>query len=160
MDHKDLDEKEPDLLFVLTDPSTRQKPRAVRLVINRYVQHYSKRKRKQIAAKKLGTKGPIPFRRRATDDDDARIETLTNISGVKSCSAKIADSSALISRHGPPLWTSQANNPSVLLDAAASIAKGCNPKSFFSIAELDPFASSIAPLTSNMNTAFHHCKYW
>src|SRR5271155_3741762 len=106
MDHKDLNEEEPDLLFVLTDPSTRRKPLAGRQVVNRYVQNYSQRKRKQVAAKRLSTRGPIPFLRRASppdsgspeeqstprpdpqnDDDEAHIEASTNISGVGSCSA-------------------------------------------------------------------------
>lgn len=178
MDHKDLDEEEPDLLFVLTDPSTTHKPLAVRQVVNRYVQNYSHRKRKQVAAKRLSTKGPIPFLRRAslpdwgsseqqstpspdpqTDDDDAHIEASTNISGVGSCSANVADSSALIRRHRPPLRTYQSDNPSALLDAAANIATRSSPRWFFGMAELDPFASSAAPLTLSMNGAFHHCKH-
>ena len=179
MDHKDLYEEEPDLLFVLTDPSTRQKPLAIRQVVNRYVQNYSQRKRKQVAAKRLRTKGPIPFLRRAslpdwgsseqqstpspdpqTDDDDAHIEEASmNISGVGLCSANVTDSSALIRRHRPPLRTHQSDNPSALLDAAANIATRSSPRWSFDMAELDPFASSAAPLTLSMNRAFHHCKH-
>jgi hypothetical protein len=179
MDHKDLDEEEPDLLFVLTDPSTRRKPLAGRQVVNRYVQNYSQRKRKQVAAKRLSTRGPIPFLRRASlsdsgspeeqstpspdpqnDDDEAHIEASTNISGVGSCSANVSDSSVLIRRHRPPLRICQSDNPSTLLNAAANIATRSSPRWFSDMAELDPFASSAAPLTSSMNRAFHHCKHW
>jgi len=175
MDHKDLDQEEPGLLFVLADQSTRQKPRARRQVVNRYVQVYSQRKRKQAAAKRLSTKGPIPFLRRAdpgspeeqsiprpdpqNDDDEAHIEASTNISGVRSCSANASDSSALIRRHRLPLRIYQSDNPSTLLNAAANTATRSNPRSFFDMAELDPFASSVAPLTSSMNREFHHCKH-
>src|SRR2546423_2796261 len=157
MDQKVPDEDEPDLLFILTDPSTKQKPPTDRQIVNRYVQHYSQRKRKQVAAKRLSSKGPIPFLRRAsrpqsgsskkqrtsrpdaqTDYDNEKIEALTNTSGVGSCSAEVADSSALISRHSPPLRTHQSGNPSALPDAAANIVRGSSPRSFFSIAELDP----------------------
>src|SRR5205814_9854419 len=94
-----------------------------------------------------------------TDYDNEKIEALTNTSGVESCSAKVADSSALTSRHGPLLWTHQSDNPSALSHAAANITRGSSPRSFFSITELDPFASSTTPLTPSMNRAFHHCKH-
>jgi hypothetical protein len=178
MDHKGLDEEEPGLLFVLADPSTRQKPRARRQVVNRYVQVYSQRKRKQVAAKRLSTKGPIPFLQRASlpdsgspeeqsipspdpqnDDDEAHIEASTNISGVRSCSANASDSSALIRRHRLPLRICQSDNPSTLLNAAANIATRSIPRWFSDMADVDPFASSVAPLTLSMNRAFHHCKH-
>src|SRR5271155_5863541 len=163
MDHKGLDEEEPDLLFVLTDPSTRQKPLAGRQVVNRYVQNYYQRKRKQVAARRLSTKGPIPFLRRASLPDsgspEEHIEVSTNISGVGPCSAKVSDSSALIRRRRPPLRMCQSDSPSTLLNAAANIATRSSPRWFSDMAELDPFASSAAPLTLSMNRAFHHCKH-
>lgn len=178
MDQKNLDKEEPGLLFVLTDPSTKQKPVAGRKVVNRYVQVYSQRKRKQVAAKRLTTKGPIPFLWRASlpdsrspeeqsaprpdpqnDDDEAHIEASTNISGVGSCSANVSDSSALIHRHRLPLRICQSDNPPTLLNAAANIATRSNPRWLSDMAELDPFASSATPLTLSMNRAFHHCKH-
>src|SRR2546423_8455270 len=74
MDQKTFDKEEPGLLFVLTDPSTRQKPVVGRKVVNRYVQNYSQRKRKQVAAKRLSTKGPIPFLRRGSLPDSGASE--------------------------------------------------------------------------------------
>jgi hypothetical protein len=177
MDHKDVIEEEPGLLFVLTDPSAGQKPLAIRQLVNRYVQHYSHRKRRQVAARRLSTKGPIPFLRRAScptsseqqstpspdsqsDDHYALRKASTNISDGGLCSANVADSSALMSHHGAPLRTCQADNSSAFLDAqAANTAIGSSPRSLFSIAKLDPFASSVAPLTLSMNRAFHYCKY-
>ena len=178
MDHKDLDEEEPDLLFVLTDPSTGQTPLAGRQVVNRYVQNYSQRKRKQVAAKRLSTKGPIPFLRRESlpdsgsseqqrapspgprnDDDGTHIEASTNTSSVGSRSADGADSSALIRRHSSPLRICQPDSPSTLPDADAIIALKSSPRLVSDMAELDPFASSAAPLTLSMNRALHHCKH-
>jgi hypothetical protein len=174
MDPKDLDEEEPDLLFVLTDPSTGQRPLAGRQAVNRYVQTYTQRKRKQVAAKRLSTRGPMPFVRRAplpdsgsseqhstpgpqNDDDGTHIKAPKNIPGVGSRSANVADSSALIYRHLLP--GRQPDSPSSLLDAAAIIATGSNPTRFFDTAGLDPFSSSVAPLTLSMNRALHHCKH-
>jgi len=178
MDQKKLDKEEPGLLFVLTDPSTRQKPAAGRKAVNRYVQVYSQRKRKQVAAKRLTTKGPIPFLWRASlpdsrppkeqsaprpdpqnDDDEAHIEVAANISGVGSCSANVSDSSALIRSHRLPLRICQSDNPSTLLNAAANIATRSNPRWLSDMAEVDPFASSVAPFNLSMNKAFHHCKH-
>jgi hypothetical protein len=156
MDHKDFDEEDPHLLFISTDPSTGKKPPGVRQVANRHVQNYYQHQRKQAVAKRLSTKGPIPFLRREqqstpspgspNDDDSTHIEASTNIPGVGSSLANVANSSALIRRHRSRPGIRQSNSPS-------------SPRGVFDTAELDPFAGSAVPLTLSMNRVFHHCKH-